>query len=230
MNSTQSQISVANARALRGPRRPRRARAGFTLIELLIVVAILAILAAIAVPNFLEAQTRGKIARAHSDMRTLAGAIEMYRVDNPGYPLAATFCAGQMQSIDAYNRLSGVITTPIAYIAVTPLDIFNRDQTYKYIAPGPGWANGDPSILALWAPRDFPSDGGPSTDVPYFSQAESPVKWALWSVGPRGPLSVFDSDTHHIPVPPRYWYDPTNGTVSEGILPRLSTGHTAPAR
>ena len=54
----------------------------FTLIELLIVVAIIAILAAIAVPNFLEAQTRAKVSRVQSDLRTLATGIESYTVDN----------------------------------------------------------------------------------------------------------------------------------------------------
>lgn len=58
----------------------------FTLIELLIVVAIIAILAAIAVPNFLEAQTRAKVTRAQSDMRSLATGIEAFYIDNNQYP------------------------------------------------------------------------------------------------------------------------------------------------
>jgi prepilin-type N-terminal cleavage/methylation domain-containing protein len=68
------------------PRQPIRSNGAFTLIELLIVVAIIAILAAIAVPNFLEAQTRAKFARAKSDMRTIATALEGYRIDTNKYP------------------------------------------------------------------------------------------------------------------------------------------------
>ena len=61
-------------------------RTGFTLIELLIVVAIIAILAAIAVPNFLEAQTRAKVSRAKADMRSVRTGLESYAVDFNKYP------------------------------------------------------------------------------------------------------------------------------------------------
>jgi prepilin-type N-terminal cleavage/methylation domain-containing protein len=66
--------------------REHRAKGGFTLIELLVVVAIIAILAAIALPNFLEAQTRAKVSRARADLRTVVTALETYRVDWNGYP------------------------------------------------------------------------------------------------------------------------------------------------
>src|SRR5205809_2156755 len=94
-----------------------RGGGAFTLIELLIVVAIIAILAAIAVPNFLEAQTRAKVSRCAADMRSLRTGLESYVVDNNKYPetdwgegvLSGTPGAGM-------HRLS----TPVAYMTSIP--------------------------------------------------------------------------------------------------------------
>ena len=60
---------------------------GFTLIELLISVGIITILASIAVPNFLEAQTRSKVSRVKNDLRVIAGALEAYHADHNVYPV-----------------------------------------------------------------------------------------------------------------------------------------------
>ena len=61
-------------------------RLGFTLIELLIVVAIIGILAAIAVPNFMNAQIRAKVARSYSEMRTYKMAQQQYFMDHGDFP------------------------------------------------------------------------------------------------------------------------------------------------
>lgn len=105
---------------------------GFTLIELLIVVAIIAILAAIAVPNFLEAQTRAKVSRTKADMRSLVTATETYHIDHSNYPLpsdpeGAAIPSGSVPSWDWFETKTPVsLTTPVAYMNVRPGDPFAR--------------------------------------------------------------------------------------------------------
>ncbi len=100
---------------------------GFTLIELLIVVAIIAVLAAIAVPNFLEAQTRSKVSRTKNDLRTMATAMEAYYVDNNSYTRdsdsSLDFLDCGDKALDPSNPDFGhcangalTLTTPIAYM------------------------------------------------------------------------------------------------------------------
>ncbi len=126
-------------------RREPETTIGFTLIELLIVVAIIAILAAIAVPNFLEAQVRAKVSRVKADMRSLATAIEAYRVDNADYPEGTDELDEMSPELVAFlgplaeryynfrtrgpaGMTAGVnfftLTTPIAYMTTIPTDPF----------------------------------------------------------------------------------------------------------
>lgn len=65
----------------------KRDERGFTLIELMIVVAIIGILAAVAIPNFMNARDRAKIAAAASVLGSLRTALEMYMTDENQYPV-----------------------------------------------------------------------------------------------------------------------------------------------
>ncbi len=95
---------------------------GFTLIELLIVVAIIGILAAIAVPNFLNAQNRARVARTYADMRTLISAFDQYSLDNNGrYPIDFN-CGVPPEPLELCTYIS--LTTPIAYLSTIPVDIW----------------------------------------------------------------------------------------------------------
>lgn len=87
---------------------------GFTLIELLVVVAIIAILAAIAVPNFMEAQTRAKVSRVKSDLRTIATGLESYMVDRNRVPYDGEPGGPHYGWVNAQQQL----TTPISYLTM----------------------------------------------------------------------------------------------------------------
>jgi type II secretion system protein G len=182
-----------------------RSRA-FTLIELLIVVAIIAILAAIAIPNFLEAQTRAKVSRVKADMRSVVTALEAYRVDNNAYPITAETPAMYPGSL--FNQIgggffayAGRITTPIAYMTSAPHDPWDM----RAATLGFGW-----DFFEYW--------GEPTAgfDVIDFTQGSGDAaQCVLWSWGPDADADGFTLNIDTI-------YDPTNGTVSDGNIYRFT--------
>ncbi len=162
---------------------------GFTLIELLIVVAIIAILAAIAVPNFLEAQIRSKVARVKADQRSLATALETYFIDNNSYPAWAA------ESI-AYptGAAAGNMTINCNYNVSATEDSSVRNQRSFAIAEQNGDAN--PAVVysapmfTMTTPiayiTSYPQDPFMTTRSATFGYYADPsfLGWILYSVGP----------------------------------------------
>lgn len=71
---------------------------GFTLIELMVVIVIIGILVAIALPNFIGAQDRAKVASVKANMHTFQVVVETYGVDWGGsYP--TTYASIQNEAI-----------------------------------------------------------------------------------------------------------------------------------
>lgn len=201
----------------------------FTLIELLIVVAIIAILAAIAVPNFLEAQTRAKVSRVKADHRSMATAIETYIVDNNRQPPTYRPNASITRTM-----INAALTTPIAYITSVFPDPFN-----KMIEGGPRGREHENRVFVWWGSVPGKNWPPPFANLPaghleaisdavkarYFRHypqfykpgqgySNSPA-WLLLSVGPDQGFAVLVGTRELLD------YDPTNGTISGGDVIRF---------
>ena len=198
---------------------------GFTLIELLIVVAIIAILAAIAVPNFLEAQVRSKVARCKADMRSMATGVESYMVDYNHYPLygrvtqsgaVEEVCAGVggMMVPDQNEFICTHFTTPVAYFTSRPSDPFAN--TLPGVEPYVRYLN------YMNMRHHFSLPGAPPPAV----QEGLLAKTGLWRMIACGPDQDRGADTKF----KNLVYDSSNGTVSDGDIVRTQLKSESAAR
>jgi len=198
----------------------------FTLIELLIVVAIIAILAAIAVPNFLEAQTRAKASRVKADMRTVATALEAYRVDHNDYP----------PNDGVFNVLPIQITTPVAFLSsiqlIDPFTDKELDPVHGALAQYYSYMKiiNCENITIITDCAEFMNavaGGVPppieAVDSPLFHPGAN-TKYGPWRMVSNGPDREYSDQVTFVTDAPMYGsdirYDPTNGTVSWGNIIR----------
>lgn len=187
-------------------------RHAFTLIELLIVIGIIAILALIAIPNLLEAQTRAKVSRAKSDMRTIATALEAYATDSHAYPPDYDSNIYPGISVPDESLTFAALTTPVAFITSVPRDPFRpvfsawqRGSYFDYYGADASPFYSTPANIEAWTSHN--------------------IKWFIFSIGPD---KVNDRLPANMDAPADYSYDPTNGTASSGDFGRSNSQVSVP--
>lgn len=104
---------------------------GFSLLEIMVVLVIIAILMSLVVPNIINRPDEARITAAKIDMKSIANALNLYKLDNFTYP-------NTQQGLE--GLVSKPTTAPIppnwksAYLKKLPIDPWGNP--YQYLSPG----------------------------------------------------------------------------------------------
>lgn len=130
---------ASNPSALRTRRTIPTSEQGLTLIEMIVVLAIIAIIAGLIVVNVINRPDQARGTTTQVDMRNIASALKIYRLDNGDYPSTA-------------QGLAALVTKPTGepmprnwnsggYLDAVPIDPWGNPYIYR--SPGEGGAGFD---------------------------------------------------------------------------------------
>lgn len=105
---------------------------GFTLLELMVVLVILGMLAGLVVPNLMENQQEAQIQSTRINIKTIEGAMKMYKLRNNYYPTTE-------QGLEALVTQTDIEPIPRnfpdeGFLEDLPVDAWNNE--YILISPG----------------------------------------------------------------------------------------------
>lgn len=138
ISRARSSISkVESASAVRANQQRRQIafntnEAGFTLLELLVALGIIALVAAIAYPQVTRYLGSARTETARAQMSALSTALELYALDNGGYPTQQVGLSALVTRPSGANRWNG----PYLKGAQGLIDPWG--QPYRYIRTGNG--------------------------------------------------------------------------------------------
>ena len=99
---------------------------------MMVVLVIIALVAALIVPNVIGRPDEARVTVARTDLKTIAGALEIYRLDNRTYPSTS-------QGLEALVEEPSGSPEPVnwaegGYLPDVPVDPWGNEYVYR--APG----------------------------------------------------------------------------------------------
>lgn len=129
---------------------------GFTLIELMVAISIVAILSTIGIVSYTQAQRVSRDSRRKQDLRSIQGALEVYRITNGSYPsLADTWYLSTTGTIwiPGMNETYISPSLPVDPKQSAPCYPWNSTTCYNYAYYAGPWCTGVANYSYLLAAR-----------------------------------------------------------------------------
>jgi general secretion pathway protein G len=106
----------------------RKHASGFTLIEIMVVVVIIGILAALIIPNVVGRDDQARATAVKNDLRAVANALEMYKLDNFHYPSTDQGLQALVTKPSGFPEAKNY--NPNAYLKKIPVDPWGTPMVY----------------------------------------------------------------------------------------------------